>query len=555
MNLLSYLYRQSWKLLLLATIAGVISGLSGAALAAVISRGVAGGVNSQLSMFAGLFFGLCLAHLVFKSFSEIALLHLTQATISHLRVDLSRKLLATPLKKLHEMGKPGLLVILTKDIDSFTMAFQWLPIAFCDVVIIASCLGYLAWLSWQMFALVTVFFLIGLFGFQFLERFPQRTFVKVRDSLDVLYQHFRDLIEGSKELQLNAQRGVMFVDRVIAPEAQDFKRLFSKSMVGYTWLINVGVVLFYLVIGLVLFVVPTWLELPAEILTTTTLTLLFLVRPISELVIALPVVRQAAIALEKIQQLDKDISGVEPPRLATVSDPDPFASSATPAGQPEWQLELKGVCHHYPRDSDDSQFMLGPVDLTIHPGEILFIVGGNGSGKTTLAMVILGLFEPDAGVIELNGVPVTTANLEHYRQHFSAVFADFHLFEQLLDTDQQSLSERASHYVNVLGMSHKVRVVDGKFSTISLSTGQRKRLALVSSYLEDRPIYLFDEWAADQDPVFKRVFYTELLPELKSRGKTVIIITHDDAYFSHADRIIRLEDGHAKSLGAADTQA
>lgn len=536
--------------MLLATIAGVISGLSGAALAAVISRGVASGVNSQLSMFAWLFFGLCLVHLVFKSLSEIALLHLTQAAISHLRADLSRKLLATPLRKLNEMGKPGLLVILTKDIDSFTMAFQWLPIAFCDVVIIASCLGYLAWLSWQMFLMVTVFVLIGLFGFQFLERFPQRTFVKVRDSLDVLYQHFRDLIEGSKELQLNARRGIMFVDRVIAPEAQEFRRLFTKSMIGYTWLINVGVVLFYLVIGLVLFVVPFWLQLPAEILTTTTLTLLFLVRPISELVIALPVVRQAAIALEKIQQLDKDISGVAPVRLDTDTDPDPFSVSAR---QPTWLLELKGVCHHYPGESDDSQFMLGPVDLTIQPGEILFIVGGNGSGKTTLAMLILGLFEADAGSIVLNGTPVTPANLDQYRQHFSAVFADFHLFEQLLDTDQQSLSERASHYVKVLGMSHKVRVVDGKFSTISLSTGQRKRLALVSSYLEDRPIYLFDEWAADQDPVFKRVFYTELLPELKSRGKTVIIITHDDAYFSHADRIIRLEDGHAKQRSAADT--
>ena len=193
--------------------------------------------------------------------------------------------------------------------------------------------------------------------------------------------------------------------------------------------------------------------------------------------------------------------------------------------------------------------MLGPMDLTIHQGELLFIVGGNGSGKTTLAMLLLGLYQPEAGTITLNGVPVTEANLENYRQYFSAVFSDFHLFEQLLGTDQQALSDRTTHYIKLFGMAHKVKVIDSKFSTIDLSSGQRKRLALVSSYLEDRPIYLFDEWASDQDPVFKRVFYTELLPDLKARGKTVLIITHDDAYFHLADRIIKLEDGHLEEYG------
>lgn len=538
MNLLSYLYRQSWKLLLLATITGVSSGLCGAALVAVISKGVTGGAAVQFPQLGWVFFGLCLAHLAFKSCTEIAMLHLTQEAVSQLRVVLSRKLLATPLKKLNELGKPALLVILTKDVDSFTMAFQWLPMAFGNIVIIAACFGYLAWLSLPVFFLVTAFLLFGVFGFHFMERFPHRKLIIVRETMDALYQHFRDLIEGSKELQLNAQRGAMFIDQVIAPEAQDFKRYFTGSMIGYTWLGNIGTVLFYLVIGILLFVAPLWIQQPVEVMTTAILTLLYLIRPISELVIALPVVRQAAISLGKIQQLDRDLTAEEPLLLSS----DPFACRSS-----SWILELKGIRHHYPGSSDDSQFVLGPLDLTIHQGEILFIVGGNGSGKTTLAMLILGLFEPDAGSIILNGTTVTKANLENYRQYFSAVFADFHLFEQLLDTDQQTLRERASHYVDVLGMAHKVKVVDGKFSTINLSTGQRKRLALVSSYLEDRPIYLFDEWAADQDPVFKRVFYTELLPDLKAQGKTVVIITHDDAYFSHADRIIKLEDGHERA--------
>jgi putative ATP-binding cassette transporter len=216
------------------------------------------------------------------------------------------------------------------------------------------------------------------------------------------------------------------------------------------------------------------------------------------------------------------------------------------------RLELRGIVHHYPGSTDDSRFTLGPVDLTVRQGEILFIVGGNGSGKTTLGLVMLGLYEPESGTIALNGVAVDEANRIQYRQYFSAVLSDFHVFEQLLGDDRQALSERATYYIDVLAMSHKVKIIDGKFSTIDLSSGQRKRLALVWSYLEDRPIYLFDEWAADQDPAFKRVFYTELLPELKARGKTVLIITHDDAYFSFADRIVRLEDGRLRQLAVPE---
>jgi putative ATP-binding cassette transporter len=171
-----------------------------------------------------------------------------------------------------------------------------------------------------------------------------------------------------------------------------------------------------------------------------------------------------------------------------------------------------------------------------------------------MAMLILGLYEPEEGAILLNGVPVTRQNLQSYRQYFSAVFADFHVFEHLVGADEVDLSAQAERYVEMLGIAHKVKIRDGKFSTLDLSAGQRKRLALVSSYLEDRPIYVFDEWAADQDPTFKRVFYTELLPELKARGKLVIVITHDDSYFGCADRILKLDEGRLSLARAVSTQ-
>jgi putative ATP-binding cassette transporter len=123
------------------------------------------------------------------------------------------------------------------------------------------------------------------------------------------------------------------------------------------------------------------------------------------------------------------------------------------------------------------------------------------------------------------------------------VFSDFYLFDTLLGLQTPELDRRAREYLTKLQLDHKAKVKDGALSTTDLSQGQRKRLALLTAYLEDRPIYLFDEWAADQDPLFKDVFYLQLLPELQAKGKTVLVISHDDRYYHLGDRIIKLDYG------------
>jgi putative ATP-binding cassette transporter len=277
---------------------------------------------------------------------------------------------------------------------------------------------------------------------------------------------------------------------------------------------------------------PTLKNVPSEVLTGYVLTILYLMGPLRQLMTALPAFGRAEIALQRIEDLGLSLS-------QRASEGGSVAAITLP-----WRrLELRKVLFGYPQDGRDGDFILGPIDCVLRPGEILFVVGGNGSGKSTLAKLLVGLYSPQDGEIRLDEQRISDHNREWYRQHFSVIFSDFYLFEDLLGLESQNLDKSAREYLSLLQLGHKVQVQNGELSTTALSQGQRRRLALLTAYLEDRPIYVFDEWAADQDPQYKKVFYTQILPELKARGKGVIVITHDDRYFDLADRIFKLDYG------------
>jgi putative ATP-binding cassette transporter len=280
------------------------------------------------------------------------------------------------------------------------------------------------------------------------------------------------------------------------------------------------------------------------VLSGYALVLLYMRGPLEGLIANLPELSRSRIALERIEKLRAD--------LLQGNETWDQAQQPAPAFD---RLELCAVSHRYHRESEDRSFMLGPIDLDLRSGELVFLIGGNGSGKTTFAKLLLGLYAPESGEIRVNGKPVAEQDREAYRQLFSAVFADFFLFDDVLGHDAAA-DRQAQQYLMRLQLAHKVGIENGRFSTTALSQGQRKRLALLTAYLEDRPLYVFDEWAADQDPLFKRVFYTELLPDLRARGKAVLVITHDDQYFHLADRCLKLEDGRLADMvpGRSSTQ-
>jgi putative pyoverdin transport system ATP-binding/permease protein len=290
---------------------------------------------------------------------------------------------------------------------------------------------------------------------------------------------------------------------------------------------------------MLLFLAPKVAPMPPETLTGYIFASLYMMTPVWAVVGTIPTFMKGRVSLAKIRELGA--------ALASGSESAPNVQ----AKQGAVSIEFRDVSYVYAAPgSEEKGFELGPINLTLESGQVIFLTGGNGSGKSTLVKLITGLYVPHSGSIRLNGTIIEDADRERYREHFSAVFADFYLFQELFGLDAAARDAEIRRYLTVLRMDGKVQVRDGKFTTTALSTGQRKRLALLTAYLEDRSVYVFDEWAADQDPSYKEIFYARLLPELKQRGKCVIVVTHDDRYFHLGDRVVKLENGRTDAGSA-----
>lgn len=532
MNLIYFLFKSSWQLVAIAVFMGFVSGGSSAGLIALISKAVGEGLDGASATLAGGFVGLAIVALITSILTRVVLIRLSQESVFQLQMRLSRQILATELTHLEKLGSPRLLATLTEDIQTIANAVYVLPFLFINLAIVAGCLIYIIWLSWQVLLLVIALSLIALASCRLLLTKGRQLLTLARNEQDLLFKHFRTITEGTKELKLHYKRRQDFLKEDLQATANQFKLHNIKGLTLFATTDSWGKLILFFAIGLVLFILPSFLTISLQTLSGYVLTFTYLSGPMENIVNKLPLISKANIALEKITMLDLSLAN----RKEIVTSPPQF--------NPQWQhLQFKGVVHTYFNQQEDINFTLGPLDLELRPGEIIFIIGGNGSGKSTLAKLITGLYFPQAGSIYLDKQLIQQNNREWYRQHFAVIFSDFYLFERLLGFSQLNLDQQAQKYLEQLKLESKVKVNQGQLSTTALSQGQRKRLALLTAYLEDRPIYLFDEWAADQDPTFKEVFYTQFLPQLKKQGKTVLVISHDDSYFEVADRLIKLDYG------------
>lgn len=520
----------------LSILLGMVGGLSVTVLLATINGALhaEGGLSRQV---VGLFAGLCLLALSSSILSDIGTNYVGQHIIARLRLALGEKVLSAPIAQIERYRSHRLIPVLTHDVDTISdFAFAFAPLAI-SLTVTLGCLGYLALLSWPMFLMILVAIGIGI-GIQYLARRKGiKGFLAARDAEDELQKHYAALAEGAKELRIHRPRRQRMYTQRIRRTAYGIRDIQVRAINVFVVAKTFGSMLFFVVIGLALALQSLWPSSDKAVMSGFVLVLLYMKGPLEHLVVTLPIISRAQIAFRRIAELSEQFSSPEPHLL--LDDPRPGATALH-------SLELKDVRYSFPATEGSTPFCLGPVNLRIEQGEIVFIVGQNGGGKTTLIKLLLGLYTPQSGEVRLNGVAVGSGDRDDYRQLFTTIFADYYLFDDVVQGERH-VPEDANRYLERLEISHKVTIKDGAFTTTDLSTGQRKRLALVSAWLEERPVLVFDEWAADQDPAFRRIFYTELLPELKRLGKTLIVITHDDRYFDIADQLVMLDGGQVVS--------
>lgn len=475
MNLLWLLIKASWSSVAVAIVAGVVSGGCSARLIALINSAIA--QDSPRSLIAP-FVGLALLALVTGSLSQFVLINLAQDSVYRLRLSLSQRILAAPLQQLEQLGASQLLAVLTEDVQVISNTVFIIPFLCIDIAVMAGCLIYLGWLSGWVFLVVMVFLLVAIALVQILISYAYRYIALGRKEIDRLFQHFRGLTEGIKELKLHSLRRQTFFEQDLSISAAASQRYQKTALKLAAVATSGGQGLFFGLVGLLLFGVPQIVPQAQAVLPAYILTLTYLLGPIEKLMEQLPSLVNANVSIKKIS--DMGLTLAQQAEINSVLRQPPLQG---------WQtLELDQVMHTYYSEETRHAFTLGPLTLTLKTGELVFIVGGNGSGKSTLAKLMVGLYVPDSGELRLDGQSIVEANREWYRQHFSTVFSDFYLFERLISTTALTLDNQAQDYLKKLELEQKVTVRDGQLSTTDLSQGQRKRLALLSACLTNGPL-------------------------------------------------------------------
>ena len=537
------LFKKHWKPMIAAALTGTVAGSGCSALIiALIHHQLRADVAPEpyLPLFYGLFI---IAYYILSSYSEYLFLCLSQQELCRLRLRFCRRVLSLPLKRIEQIGGPDLLASLTNDVERIATSLRQLPTLFLNGSMILGAGVYVAWLSWPLFLITLILMSFGVFLYRIpLRRLSllQRYWVRLREGWDHLFRHFHALTHGTKELLIHRARRETFFDHCLQKTCFQLRDDAIRGKTIQNLFFRVGDTLYFIVLGLILFVFAPWMNIDHPVLTGYIMAGLFILSPLGSIINFGPNFGEAVIAVEKLNALGVSL-GEEADRPEA-----PETAWGGKAGA-KALIRLEGVAYRYRRESDDEEFQLGPITLELHEGETTFIAGGNGSGKTTLLKLLCGLYAPDSGKIFWQGQEVTDDHRETYRQFFSVLFSDFYLFDTLFGLESLRGDGKSREYLARLHLDRKVTIENGKLSTLNLSQGQRKRLALFTAYLEERPVYLFDEWAADQDPVFKSVFYREILAEMKEKGKTLLVITHDDGWYDRADRVVKLRDGQVES--------
>jgi putative pyoverdin transport system ATP-binding/permease protein len=469
-------------------------------------------------------------YLLGRRYVQVELIRFTMSVIYDLRVSLIEKMLATSYQRFEKIDRGRVYTAMNDDVGIIGESTNMSVMLITSFFTAAGAFLYLASIAFWA-SMLTILMIISLTTLYYLvSRSTNKFYEEARDSRNVFMKLINGVIDGFKEISLHSRKKQQYKDDVSA-SANEYRAKMSTASIRFVHASLVGEIVLIGILGGVVFIFPRLFPgIKNYTLMGFVIVLLYLIGPVNTILSSVPAVMRLRIAWRRIRQFLAEIpvsaevdKAICPPVFSTVES-----------------IRAEGLRFQYKDALGHGQFEIGPIDLEVTKGEILFIIGDNGSGKTTLMKLLTGLYAPDQGRVKINGREVAPAHLGEY---FSTVFSPIYLFERLYSIDTVAKHEDIGKYLKLLDIEHKVKINENTYSTINLSGGQRKRLALLQCYLEDSPIYLFDEWAADQDPEYRLFFYRTLLPTMKARGKVVIAITHDDHYFDVADKVLRMNQG------------
>jgi putative ATP-binding cassette transporter len=534
-----------WRRALL--VAG-LAGVGNAAILGLINRGAAvaatdgGAIGLRLLML----FGFCMLAFYFgKRYALIQASVIVEHMVRNRLVRVADKMRRTELEIIEHLGRGELYSRLMNNTSLVSQSGLILVNAAQQSFVLLFCLIYIAYLSKAAFAATILTIAVGTMIYMRhasrLEELMRRMTAKEAELIDVVGH----IVDGFKEIRLNRRKNDALFERLVGVSAAS-RDLKIDAQTSFCLDIMFSDLFFYTLLAVVVFLLPRFVPTYGAVVLMTTAAILFIIGPLQMVVQAAPIFERAKGALGNLQELEDRIT-------VSLSNGNAAPSAAAAAAGRSAKakgfstITMEGACFTYGASfgtSNGNAFSIGPLNLQIERGETIFLVGGNGSGKTTTLKLMTGLYPAQRGVVKVDHDLIDRHNIQEYRERFSTVFAEFHLFDRLYGLEGVE-EDRVMALLDDLQIADKTRFQDGRFTNLELSTGQRKRLALAVCLLEDRDILVFDEWAADQDPHFRKHFYERVLRQLKDQGKTIIAATHDDRYWNVADRVIRMEYGVA----------
>ncbi|RJE73431.1 cyclic peptide transporter [Pseudoalteromonas sp. MSK9-3] len=535
------LYNFSPRQLIFAVVLGM---LSGALYSLIIPFILSGLENGQLEVSGYViledgstgFFAFVAAILLTKVTSVIFVNNIAKSASADLKLKVAERIQALGVDTVERIGFSKILTIVVDDVNRITDAAVAIPMMIVSFVTVLGMLTYLAYLNLQVFAFICVAIVFGVLLFQLPVLFAKGLYTRSREDKDILQEGIRGLIFGAYEMKLSHSKGRKFLAEEIAAPLSSSTNKEKKGDAVIHLAGNASEMICFFVIGGVVFLLPSDLLSSGTSAFGVVMALLYITGPIAGILSMMQTLKIAQVSLERIHQLQ-------------TLEPEVYSLNKADAVKDEWQtLSLLNVQYQYKSDELEETFAIKPISLEFEKGHIYFIVGGNGSGKSTLSKLISFHYRPTQGSVQFDDTAITETNLMAVRERVGVIFSNYHLFKKLYIPTDDIDQDKVKRYLDMFKLTGKTELIGNIFTTTKLSDGQRRRLALLVALMEDKDIYIFDEWAADQDPEFKDFFYTEVLPELRSAGKLVVAITHDDRYFDCADKVIKMESGAVKEV-------